>query len=526
MHLMICFIKLIFINYYGGKMENKKLSLLLIYPDFLEEDKYNKNKLGNYSEGLASISAVIKEAGYDVSLYHQLYMPQKDEFIKKVKEYKPDFIGFSLRTTAMPFVTEMCGWLDDEMPEIFVGIGGYHAILVPDDVIKIRGCHGVCVGEGEYPWRELMDSVRDGKMRTDIESFYFKNNDGTTIKNPVRPLIEDLDELPFPDHELFDYSNLDRSKNFTAMVMLSRGCLFACTYCGNSQFRNIYPNKQKYCRFRSPEKAIELLENLITKYPFIKYIEFRDAIFNMYKDWFYEFMPMYIEKIHLPFNCNLRFDTLDEDMIKLLKKGGCYMIDIGLETGNEQFRTKYLHRNMKNEHMIKVSKWFRENNMTTLTYNIVGLPYETLELSLETVKLNAKLDVDKITPNIFYPYPMTILEKTARDAGFIDPTVDPNDPVQLRMPQYPKYDILYMSYNFNKLVKKFKKIYELPPEIAEIKADKLTKKICSRHYPRKFLYKTQKAQERMFIWAKRTLKKVSPKLFIWLKNRTMKEVKK
>jgi radical SAM superfamily enzyme YgiQ (UPF0313 family) len=411
-------------------MKNQ-LTLLLIYPDFLEEDKYNRNKLGNYSEGLASISAVVKQAGYDVKLYHQLYMPDKKEFISRIREFNTDIIGFSARTTAMPFITEMAQWLDSELPGIPAVIGGYHAILVPDECIKLHGIDMVIVGEGEYPFVELLNSMRDGTNRTDIQSIYFKQIGGEIIKNPVAPLIEDLDTLPFPDFELFDYANLDRSKNFTAMVMLSRGCLFSCTYCGNSQFRNIYPNKNKFTRFRSPKKAIELLELLLEKYPFIKYFEFRDAIFNMYKEWFHEFMPMYIEKIKLPFNCNLRFDILDEEMVKLLKDGGCYMIDIGLENGNEEFRKKYLHRAMKNEHMIDVAKWFKKYKITTLTYNIVGLPHETLELSLETVKLNARLSVDKVIPNIFYPYPMTILEKTARDAGFIDPAVDPNDPVQI-----------------------------------------------------------------------------------------------
>ncbi len=499
--------------------------LLLIYPDFLEEEKFNRKKLGNYSEGLASISAVLKQGGHDVQLYHQLYMPDKKEFIEKVKSFKPDTIGFSMRTTAVPFVTEMAGWLKAEMPEIPVGVGGYHAILVPEECIKIDGIDMVIVGEGEYPWLDYMNDLRDGVKRTDIESIFFKTESGEIIKNPVRPLIEDLDTLPFPDFELFDFENLDRSKNFTAMVMLSRGCLFSCTYCGNSQFRNIYPNKQKYCRFRSPEKSIELLELLLKKYPFIKFIEFRDAIFNMYKEWFYEFMPMYIEKIHLPFNCNLRFDVLDEEMVKMLKDGGCYMIDIGLENGNEEFRRKYLHRNMKNDHMIQVSKWFRKYKITALTYNIVGLPYETLELSLETVKLNAKLDVDKVIPNIFYPYPMTILERTAREGGFMDDSVDPNDPVQLRMPQYPKYDILYMAYNFNKLVKKYKAIYALPEEQAKKKEAALDKKITSKHYPRKLIYQMAKFKEDAFIFAKRTIKKISPKLFIFLKNKTMKEVK-
>ncbi|MCL1823389.1 MAG: B12-binding domain-containing radical SAM protein [Oscillospiraceae bacterium] len=505
-------------------MENP-LTLLLIYPDFLEEDKYNKNKSGNYSEGLASISAVVKQAGYNVSLEHQLYMPERKEFIAKVKSFNADLIGFSARTTAMPFVEEMAGWLDDDLPDVPALIGGYHAILVPDECIKLRGIDMVVVGEGEYPILELMDCMKSGEPRTDIQSINFKLTDGKIIKNPVAPLIEDLDSLPFPDFELFDYENLDRSKNFTAMVMLSRGCLFSCTYCGNSQFRNIYPNKKKFTRFRSPAKAIELLELLLRKFPFIKYLEFRDAIFNTYEDWFYEFMPLYIEKIRLPFNCNLRFDILTEEMVEMLKKGGCYMIDIGLENGNEQFRTKYLHRSMKNDHMVDVAKWFKKHKITTLTYNIVGLPHETIELSLETVKLNARLDVDKVIPNIFYPYPMTVLEKTAKEGGFIDESVDPNDPVQLRMPQYPYYDILYMAYNFTKLVRQYRKLYALPEDKAQKAIAKLDRKITSKTYPRKFLYKSAKLKENMFIKAKKTLRRVSPKLFIFLKNRTMKEVK-
>jgi radical SAM superfamily enzyme YgiQ (UPF0313 family) len=510
--------------------ENAK-TLLLIYPDFLEEDKYSKNKLGNYSEGLASISAVVKQGGHNVLLYHQLYMPSREEFREHIERAQCDVAGFSVRTTAMPFVKEMALWLKEDFPEIVVSIGGYHAILAPEECIALDGVDQVVVGEGEYPILEFLDMLSDmgktGQSRTDIESIYFKVPDKSerlgykVIKNPVRPLIEDLDELPFPDFDLFDYPNLDRSKNFTAMVMLSRGCLFSCTYCGNSQFRNIYPNKKKYCRFRSPEKAIELLELLLAKYPFIKYIEFRDAIFNMYADWFYEFMPMYIEKIHLPFNCNLRFDTLDERMVKTLKDGGCYMVDIGVENGNEEFRRKYLHRSMKNDHMIEVAEWCRKYKITTLTYNIVGLPYETLALSLETVKLNARLKVDKVIPNIFYPYPMTVLEETAREAGFLDPSVDPNDPVQLRMPQYPKYDILYMAYNFNKLVRRYKEIFALPPEQSKKKEAALDKKILGKRYPRKFLYKRAKFKENLFILAKKTLKKVSPKLYIKLKNRTM-----
>jgi radical SAM superfamily enzyme YgiQ (UPF0313 family) len=179
---------------------------------------------------------------------------------------------------------------------------------------------------------------------------------------------------------------------------------------------------------------------------------------------------------------------------------------------------------MKNEHLIQISKWFQKYNITSLTYNIVGLPHETIELSLETIKLNAKLDVDKVIPNIFYPYPMTILEKTARDGGFLDPTVDPNDPVQLRMKNYPKSDILYISYNFNKLVKEYKRIYSLPEKESKIAEQKLDSKILNAGTKkRQQWYKKAKRKEDLMVKAKRSLKRISPKLYIFLKNLTMRK---
>ena len=117
-------------------------------------------------------------------------MPTKEEFLEKVKGFAPDIIGFSARTTAIPFITKMAGWLDDDLPDIYVTIGGYHAILVPDECIAIRGIDCVTVGEGEYPLLEIMDSMRDtGEVRTDIQSGIFKLPNGEIIKNPVAPLI-------------------------------------------------------------------------------------------------------------------------------------------------------------------------------------------------------------------------------------------------------------------------------------------------------------------------------------------------
>jgi radical SAM superfamily enzyme YgiQ (UPF0313 family) len=501
---------------------------LLIYPDFLEETKHLRNIPGNYSEGLASISAVLKAAGHSVSLYHQTFMPDREEFLSAVRGFAPDIIGFSMRTTVMPFVAEMAAWLDGEMPDIPVMAGGYHPTLVPEICLALRGVDAVCIGEGEYPLRELADAWAETKtLKTDIESFYFKLPNGDIVKNPVRPLIEELDELPFPDIDLFDFKNLRTGRINTAMVMVSRGCLFSCTYCGNSQFRNVYPNRKKYARFRSPENALKVVTRILEKDSDVKFLEFRDAIFNMYPDWFYEFMPLYTKHVRLPFNCNLRFDCLDERMVRTLAEGGCYMIDIGLESGNEAFRTKYLHRTMKNDHMIEVSHWLRQAKITTCTYNIVGLPHETLSLALETVKLNARMDVDKVIANIFYPYPATQLEKTARDAGFLDASVDPNDMVQLRQPQFSRDDVLYISYRFHKLMRKYRRIFALPDKRKAARREAgLDRRVLRRAHPRALIWRWDRFRDQTMRRVKRAGAKLMPKLYLWLRNSRHRGLKK
>ncbi len=441
-------------------MENKKqLHLLLVYPDFIEGDAVKKASGGSYSEGLASISAFIKQAGYKVSLMHINHEFDEKEFKKNLLSFKDiDLIGFSTRTTMFDYVKDLCKWTKEEKPNLFTFAGGYHAILVPDAFMDVEGLDAVCVGEGEYPILELMNKMKNKEDFFKTESFYFNNN-GEIIKNPVRPLIENLDDLPFPDIDLFDYKNLDTTKTHTALIMLSRGCIYSCTYCGNSQFRNIYPNKVKYARFRSPEKAIELIKNVLEKYPEIKYINFRDAIFNMYAKWFDEFIDLYTKEIHLPFTCNLRFDIVTEDTVKRMKEAGCYTIDIGLESGNSEMRQKYLHRYTTDEQMINCSNWFNKYKITVLTYNIIGLPYEDLHKALETVKLNAKLKSDQTIPNIFYPYPMTILKKTAEDAGFLR-EITPKTKVYLKQPQFPDHQVRFVERFFQFYVNKYKWCYK------------------------------------------------------------------
>lgn len=475
-------------SYNMKNLGGRKARMLLVYPDYTDRDTTAKVSGGNYSEGLASISAVLKQGGHSVRLMHLLYLHKEEEFKRKLIELGEfDIIGFSIRTTAFPDAQLYIKWTKEVCPDVFIVCGSYHCTLVPDEVLAVDGVDCVCVGDGEYAELELCDKMSAGEDYTDVQSLYFKLLDGSIKKNPIRPLFSDLDRLPIPDFDLFDYDNLESSKVGTAIVVVSRGCFYNCTYCGNGNFRKVYPNKKIYARFRTPENAILYLKTLLAKHPYIKFINFRDAIFNMFPDWFDTFIEMYKKEIALPCTGNIRFDILTEDTVRKMKEAGFYTIDMGLESGDPEMRFKYLRRYQTDEMIIRCSGWFHKYGIAQLTYNIIGLPHEDIHRALKTIKLNARIKSDRTIPNIFYPYAGTALYDISKKAGFIPEGDLTKRRVPLVQPQFPEEQVLFIEAYFMHFVKRYKRAYAMPEKLGKLYERWLDHRITGRHVPYKQL---------------------------------------
>lgn len=497
----------------------RKAKYLLVYPDYTDRDLSGRLTGGNYSEGLASISAVLKQGGHDCKLLHLIYLHSEEDFKNKLRDMGEfDIIGFSIRTTAYPDSAQYIKWAKEVYPDAFITCGSYHCTLDPETCIATEGVDCITIGDGEYAELELCDKMSAGEDYTDIQSKWFKLEDGSIKRNPVRPLFADLDRLPIPDFDLFDYANLDSVKAGTAIVMMSRGCFYNCTYCSNSQFRNVYPNKKIFARFRSPENAILYLKTLLAKYPQIKVINFRDAILNMFPDWFDRFIEMYKAEIHLPFTGNIRFNLLTEDTVRRMKEAGCYTIDMGLESGDQELRFKYLKRCMTNELMIQVSEWFHKYNIEQLTYNIVGLPHEDIHKALKTIKLNARLRSDRVIPNIFYPYPGTVLHDIAKEAGYLPDVITPDMRVVLKQDQFPEEQVLYIQGYFLHFVKCYKHAFAMPAWIGKPYERFLDKCVVGKHVPYKFLVAVHDAYAAVYNKTKYFVIDHMPKLYIKLRE--------
>ena len=489
--------------------------VLLVYPDFVEARGATQMK-GSYSEGLASISAVLKEGGHETALYHMSAPAGKEKFTRVLKSHEAHIIAFTAWTFVYPQVKEMIRWANEATGSLIL-CGGYHATLAPEEVIHADGLDALCIGEGEYPLLDLCNRLARGEAYENLESLWVRRGE-RVFRNPVRPYPENLDLLPIPDFELFDFEYFLSSKIETALVMLSRGCVFNCTYCANPQLREIYPNRSNYARYKSPTRSIEYLQAIQKRYPFIRYFNFMDSILPLKRQWFMEFIDLYRREIKAPFNCRLRSDILDEEIVAKLKEGGCYLAHLGVESGDEEIRRRYLQRRMSDQQIIDSFGWLQKYHIPTLTYNIVGLPHETPGQALKTIKLNARVGARRMITSIFYPYPGTKLAEISREAGFIGEEVDYTDLVALKQPQFSRWEIIFVHRYFRFFAALYRFTYKLPGFLSTAAERFLDWLYGTKLLPRRFLVSVHFFWAGLLSTAKRTFMKTAPKLYLALRN--------
>lgn len=248
---------------------------------------------------------------------------------------------------------------------------------------------------------EFLDKLEKKKSIANIKNLWVKE-DGRIFKNPVRPLVQSLDKLPFPDRELFDYETYLKWNHGTATFLSTRGCPFNCSYCINHFLVKMYHGKGRYVRFRSIRNLLEEIKQVLKRYgKNVKNIEFYDDTFTLDEKRIEEFCRQYPKEIGLPFNINARVNATNPRLFKILKKAGCVRVSIGIESGDDYIRNKILKRNMTDEQIISTFNAAREAGLKTYAFNMVGIPFETKKSIEKTIQLNKKCKPDYVGVSIF-----------------------------------------------------------------------------------------------------------------------------
>lgn len=424
------------------------MKILFVYP--VPPPKY---QILRYQQGIGSISAVLKKAGHLTSLIY-LWQLDDDSLDRRIREFQPNLIAVSITSGFFEFSCAVAKQVK-ERHNLLVLFGGVHPTLRPEESIAADGVFAICIGEGEYPTLELCDALEAGRDPTKIANLWVRQN-GTIHRNAIRPLIADLDSLPFPDRDVFPYAELLNVLH-EAEFMGSRGCPYLCAYCVNHALINMYKGKGAYVRSRSVDNLLNEIDEVTRRYPTIGFLGFHDDTFTLNPRWLKEFSEKYPARFKkFPFWCNATAKSINEDVVRRLKQAGCYEVRIGIESGNDHIRMEILQKKVTRNEIVTAFRLLREAGIKSYAFNMVGLPYETLDTIKDTIEINRLVRPDEMFCSVFTPYPGTGLDDLCREKGwFTGKTVASyfENKYSLNQPSVSSEEVLYYHDVFCELVR-------------------------------------------------------------------------
>ena len=359
------------------------------------------------SMGLGNISACLKSKGHDVVLFDTYYDPD-DFIVKKIKKYKPRLIGISTTEIHSKHAFEIAQKIKDviNIPIIF---GGVFPTICPDECLNNKNVDMVLVGEGEHALNDLLSYNFAGRV-----CGVWRKNNGSIERNGTA-IVPQVENLPWVDYSIFRKNSITPVGNFgdgpksRFFIWTGRGCAYDCSYCCNSLLKKVLGNK---IRYREINDVIEEMKILANNYNFDEFF-FTDENFLYDYERVREFCNDYVESgINKPFGFLSRPDMINhsnENIIRLLQKSRCIRIHMGIETGNEHLRMKYLNRNISDDEIIEAFKLCKKYKIKTGSFNIIGFPFETMEDIQKTYDLNVKCEADYVCFSLFYPFKGTVL---------------------------------------------------------------------------------------------------------------------
>ncbi|WP_027368680.1 B12-binding domain-containing radical SAM protein [Desulfocurvibacter africanus] len=354
--------------------------------------------------GLASISAWLDSKGFSTTIADYFARPGSDKTVQDyLRTERPAFIGFSCTTSSFLDGARIAAMAKAELPGVTTIFGGAHVSALRERVLaEFPAVDMVVVGEGEETMREIMERGLDDPAS--IPGLVWRDTSGTPTFNGRREHLLDLDALPFPAYEKLDgfphdYTlpifNYPRAPNTSCSS--SRGCPYACSYCDRSVFGRSY-------RFNSAQYLYEHLRHLRDRFG-IRHVNFYDDQFTFHKKRVEEFTDMLVAKpLGMTFNCAVRANHIDEDLIRRLKAAGCWMTSLGIETGDQALLERQ-NRKIDLGDLGEKIKLVKRHGIRVKGLLMMGLPGETEETIAKTKRYVFSLPVDDLNMTKFTPFP-------------------------------------------------------------------------------------------------------------------------
>jgi len=400
------------------------MKISLINPPFNLTDLTGKTssmrKVMNITQplGLAYIAAYLLENGYEVKIYDcQCLDIDSEELVSKLKKESPEIIGFTSTTPMIKNTIKTARKLKKELPNTIIIIGGSHVSALPKRTLSFNFFDIGIRGEGEITTLELIKSIEKYGLKKlkHIKGIVYRKGKNIIITS-ARPLIENLDKLPFPARHLLPplekYKPTPASyiKLPQAQVITSRGCPSNCTFCDHSVFGSTY-------RFRSVKNVFDEIEELINVYG-MRDLKFFDDTFTMIPNRVYEICNEFKKrKIDIQWCTLTKVNLVNKKMLKRMKDAGCWQVLFGLESMDEKILAS-LKKGTTVKQNISAVKWAHEVGLSVRADFLIGTPLENINSIKKTLNEAKKLNMDFAHFNKFTPYPGTELYKVLVSKGY------------------------------------------------------------------------------------------------------------
>ena len=363
---------------------------------------------------LCYLAGMLKSKGYNDIIGIDFNIDSIVDFKQDIKN--ATIAGISVVSKAFPEVVELSKQLKKINPQIKICLGGPHPTLEPRECITPKTIDFVITRQGEIPFYQLVEALENKGNLSKIKGLWYKQN-GRIKANPINEFIENLDELPFSDFDIFPIKRYAHMKFFPIAPMISsRSCPNVCTNC-QPALREIAGPYRK----RSVKHVIAEMKQLKKKYG-IRLFDFVDNTFTIDKKWVLDFCrELKREKLNVKWGCAATIKSIDKQMMRAMKNAGCTLLSFGIESGSQRVLDEVLHKGFLLEEAEKVMKWASELRLRVHCWFMLGVPGETKKEIMDTVNLAKNLNANSVMFSVGVPQPHVEFTRTSIEKNWILP---------------------------------------------------------------------------------------------------------
>ncbi len=375
------------------------------------------DKFIEYPIYLSYLAAIVRKDGYPVEFLDAILEELGvEEFGRRVAEIAPDIAVLESSTPSINFDLQSVAAIKKYSPTTRTVLVGSHPTVFHRDLIRENpALDAVCRGEYDYTVRDLVRASAPGRDWSEVEGITYRAG-GEARVNPDRPLIENLDEIPFPARDLvespFYRQGTFRGKKCTT-VITSRGCPYQCIYC-------LWPNTLYGHKFRarSAENVVAELEECVGRYG-IDEVYFDDDSMALDRERMLKICRLIVERgVKFEWISQCRVSSMDEEVMRAMKAAGCRYIRFGVESGSPRI-LKIIKKGITREQVREAFRLARKVGIRTQAFFLFGVPGENQESIRETINFAQEIKADSAQFAVVIPHPGTELYATSREKGWL-----------------------------------------------------------------------------------------------------------